>query len=153
MVTTKDDFAKEKRPINACIEPMLWPMPNLDIAMICLVGATTYFALDWTEGYWQLPLHADSQTYFSFMTLFGVYTPTRVLMGQTDADAYCQSVVHQMFGELMFRGLLAWLDDLLGAAKTVAKLFDLLDQVLNICGQFGLKLNPKKCHFFLREAV
>ncbi|KAF0704574.1 hypothetical protein As57867_007294, partial [Aphanomyces stellatus] len=90
--------------------------------------------------------------FFSFMTPFGVYTPTRVLMGQTDALAYCQSVVHQMFGDLLFRGLLAWLGDLLGSANTVAELFQLLDQVLTTCGKLGLMLNPKKCDFFLKEA-
>ncbi|KAH9114827.1 hypothetical protein LEN26_013016 [Aphanomyces euteiches] len=142
----------DSRPINACTEPMPWPMPNLDSAMACLVGTKAYFTLDWTKGYWQLPLHADSQEFFSFMTPFGVYTPTRVLMGQTDAVAYCQSVVHQIFGELLFRGLLAWLDDLLGSAKSVASLFDLLDQVLATCAEFGLKLSPKKCHFYLAEA-
>ncbi|KAH9141744.1 hypothetical protein AeRB84_014109, partial [Aphanomyces euteiches] len=81
----------DSRPINQCTEPMQWPMPNLDSAMACLVGTKAYFTLDWTKGYWQLPLHADSQEFFSFMTPFGVYTPTRVLMGQTDAVAYCQS--------------------------------------------------------------
>ncbi|KAH9141743.1 hypothetical protein AeRB84_014110 [Aphanomyces euteiches] len=71
----------DSRPINACTEPMPWPMPNLDSAVACLVGTKAYFTLDWTKGYWQLPLHADSQEFFSFMTPFGVYTPTRVLMG------------------------------------------------------------------------
>ncbi|KAF0775598.1 hypothetical protein AaE_000702 [Aphanomyces astaci] len=142
----------DSRPINACTEPMHSLMPNLDSVMVCLVGKKVYFTLDWTKGYWQLPLHADSQMYFSFMTPFGVYTLTRVLMGQTDAVAYCQSVVHQMFGELLFRGLLAWFDYLLGSAKTTDELLDLLEQVLTICAQFGLKLSPKKCHFFLREA-
>ena len=142
----------DSRPINDCTEPMPWPMPNLDSAMACLVGTKAYFTLDWTKGYWQLPLHADSQEFFSFMTPFGVYSPTRVLMGQTDAVAYCQSVVHQMFGELLFRGLLAWLDDLLGSAMSVASLFDLLDQVLTTCAEFGLKLSPRKCHFYLAEA-
>ncbi|KAH9136416.1 hypothetical protein AeRB84_018405, partial [Aphanomyces euteiches] len=142
----------DSRPINACTEPMAWPMPNLDSAMACLVGMKAYFTLHWTKGYWQLPLHADSQEFFSFMTPFGVYTPTRVLMGQTDAVAYCQSVVHQMFGELLFRGLHAWLDDLLGSAKSVASLFDLLDQVLATSAECGLKVSPNKCHFYLAEA-
>ncbi|KAH9185714.1 hypothetical protein AeNC1_012312 [Aphanomyces euteiches] len=84
----------DNRPINACTEPMPWPMPNLDSTMTILVGTAVYFTLDWTKGYWQLPLHPDSQMYYSFMTPWGVYTPTRVLMGQTDAVAYCQSVVH-----------------------------------------------------------
>jgi hypothetical protein len=72
--------------------------------------------------------------------------------GQTDAVAYCMSVVTKLFGDLLFRGLLAWIDDFLGAAKTVDELFDLLDKVLSICAEFGVKLNPNKCKFFLREA-
>jgi hypothetical protein len=52
----------------------------------------------------------------------------------------------------LFRGLLAWIDDFLGAAKTVDELFDLLNKVLSICAEFGLKINPNKCNFFLREA-
>ncbi|KAH9135325.1 hypothetical protein AeRB84_019220, partial [Aphanomyces euteiches] len=107
-------------------------------AMACLVGTKAYFTLDWTKGYWQLPLHADLQEFFSFMTPFGVYMPTRVLMGQTDAVAYCQSVVHQMFGELLFRGLLAWLDDLLGFANYVCRV---RPQAMS-----------QKCHFYLAEA-
>jgi hypothetical protein len=36
----------DSRLINACIEPMPWPMPNLDAAMVTLVGTTVYFTLD-----------------------------------------------------------------------------------------------------------
>ena len=80
----------DSRRINSCTEPMPWPMPNLDAAMVTLVGTTVYFTLDWTKGYWQLdwtkgywqlPLHPESQVYYSFMTPFGVYAPTRGLMG------------------------------------------------------------------------
>ena len=106
-------------------------MPNLDAAMVVLVGTKSYFSMNWTKGYWQLPLHPDSQVLYSFMTPWGVYTPTRVL-SQTDAVAFCRSAAHQMSGELLFRGLLAWLDDLLGAATTSEELLDLLGQVLEI---------------------
>ncbi|KAH9100355.1 hypothetical protein LEN26_015930 [Aphanomyces euteiches] len=135
----------DSRLINACTEPMPWPMPNLDSAMTILVGTTVYSTLDWTKGYWQLLPHPDSQMCYSYMTPWGVYTPTRVLMGQTDAVAYCQFVVHELFGDLLFLRLLAWLDDLLSAAATPGELFDLLQEVLEICSDYGLKLNPKKC--------
>ncbi|KAH9147037.1 hypothetical protein AeNC1_019450, partial [Aphanomyces euteiches] len=115
----------DSRPINACTEPMPWPMPNLDAAH----RACWFFTLDWFKGYWQLALHEDSQMYYS-MTPFGVYTPTRVLMGQTDAVAFCQSAVDFMFADLLFKGLLVWLDDMLGYAETTDDLFDLLEQVL-----------------------
>ncbi|ETV74095.1 hypothetical protein H257_11397 [Aphanomyces astaci] len=53
-----------------------------------LFCARVFFSLDWFKGYWQLALHEDSQMYYSFMTPFGVYTPTRVLIGQTDAVVF-----------------------------------------------------------------
>ncbi|KAF0702297.1 hypothetical protein AaE_016019, partial [Aphanomyces astaci] len=104
---------------------------ELDAAQTVLVGARAFFTLDWFKGYWQL-------------------TPTRVLMGQTDAVPFCQSAMDFMFADLLFKGLLAWLDDMLGYAETPE---DLLDQVLTICSSFGLKLNPKKCDLFLTKAV
>ncbi|KAF0775882.1 hypothetical protein AaE_000419 [Aphanomyces astaci] len=68
----------------------------------CLVGTRAFFTLDWFKGYRQLALHEDSQMFYSFMTPFGVYTPTRVLMGQTDAVAFCQSAVDFMFADLLY---------------------------------------------------
>ncbi|ETW00622.1 hypothetical protein H310_07193 [Aphanomyces invadans] len=85
------------------------------------------------RGYWQLPLHPSCQMWYSFMTSFGGYTPTRILMCQTDAVAFCQTVVNQMFGELLYAGVLGWLGDLLGYADSVDKLIVLLDKVPAIC--------------------
>ncbi|OQR83686.1 hypothetical protein ACHHYP_14408 [Achlya hypogyna] len=141
----------DSRPINACTEPMPWPMPNLDAAMATLAGTRVYFSLDWLKGYWQLALHPSCQEYFSFMTPFGVYTPTRVLMGQSDAVAYCQFVENELFGDLLLHGLLAWLDDLLGYAADTASLFSILESVLSICAKSGLKLHAKKCRFFQKS--
>lgn len=138
----------DSRPINACTEPMPWPMPNLDAALATLAGTRVYFSLDWLKGYWQLALHPSCQELFSFMTPFGVYTPTRVLMGQSDAVAYCQYVENELFGELLMNGLLAWLDDLLGYATDAPALFGILEAVLEICARSGLKLHPKKCRFY-----
>jgi hypothetical protein len=44
------------------------------------------------------------------------------------------------------------LDDLLGFAKSPAKLLGVLKAVLALCEQYGLKLHPAKCCFFTKEA-
>ncbi|KAH9178489.1 hypothetical protein AeNC1_017417 [Aphanomyces euteiches] len=124
----------DSRPINACTEPMPWPMPNLDSAMACLVGTKAYFTLDWTKGYWQLSLHAGSQEFFSFMTPFGVYTPTRVLMGQTEAVAYCQSVVHRMLRQVCV--------ELIRSTRSSSSY---------LC-RVRPEAKSQKCHFYLAEA-
>ncbi|KAH9184507.1 hypothetical protein AeNC1_013517, partial [Aphanomyces euteiches] len=117
----------------------------------CVHGANAvYFTLDWMKGYW---LHPESEEYYSFMTPLGIITPTRVLMGQSHAVAYCQGVVDELFGEMIMHGLLGWLDDLLGYARTASDLMDLLKRVLAICQAYGLKLHPKKCAFYTTKTI
>jgi hypothetical protein len=74
-------------------------------------------------------------------------------MGATDAVAYCQSVVDEIFGkQIDSRELLAWLDDLLGYAKTQDDLLGNLKRVLAACKQYGMKLHAGKCTFFTEIA-
>ncbi|GMF28513.1 unnamed protein product [Phytophthora fragariaefolia] len=132
---------------------MQWPMPQLDAVITHVAGAKVFFIFDWFRGYWQLPLHPDSQEIFTFMTHRGMYTPTRVPMGAKDAVAYCQSVVELIFGDLLYSGVLVWLDDILGYAESEEELMELLEKVLQRCAKFGVKLNPAKCQFFVKEVT
>ncbi|EGZ25707.1 hypothetical protein PHYSODRAFT_435333, partial [Phytophthora sojae] len=70
--------------------------------------------LDFFKGYWQFLLDESCQEFFSFLTDAGIYTPTRVMMGGTDSVAYCQSTVQEMFKDLLYNGVLIWLEDILG---------------------------------------
>ncbi|OWZ18122.1 hypothetical protein PHMEG_0007837 [Phytophthora megakarya] len=67
-----------------------------------------------------------------FLTDMGIFTPIRVLMGGSDSMAYCQATVQEMFEEFLYNGLLSWLDDLLGYAKSEEGLLKLLRGVLKI---------------------
>ena len=89
---------------------------------------------------------------FSFLTDMGVYTSERVMQGASDSVAYCQSTVQEMFKDVLYKGMLAWLDDLLGYAKDTQGLFIVLEKVFTICREKGLKLNPLKCSFWEQEA-
>ncbi|GMF41276.1 unnamed protein product [Phytophthora fragariaefolia] len=113
--------------------------------------AKVFFIYDWFRGYWQLPLHPDSQEIFTFMTHRGMYTPTRVPMGVKDAVAYCQSVVELIFADRLYRGVLVWLDAILGYTESTEVHMVLLEEVLQRCAKFGLKLNPAKYQFFVKE--
>jgi hypothetical protein len=110
-----------------------------------------FFILDFFKGYWQLPLHPSCQEMFSFLTDLGVYTPTRVLLGGSDSVAYCQAAVQVIFQDLLYRGLLTWVDDLLGYVEDEGKLLSLLEVVLETCQKTGLKPNPSKCDFFKKS--
>ncbi|GMF34348.1 unnamed protein product [Phytophthora lilii] len=128
-------------------------MPILETVFEQLRGSTCYFSLDFFKGFWQFAIAVLCQEIYSILTEEGVITPTRVLMGGTNSVAYVQSTVQQMFDELFNNGLVIWIDDLLGYTDSDEGLLELLKNVLTICQTKGLKLNPKKCKFYLREAL
>jgi len=113
----KSRMTVDVRMVNDRTDRLVWPMPMMETITEHLRGAKVFFTLDFFKGYWQLPLAKESQELFSFITDTGVYTPTRVLMGGSDSVAYCQATVQEMFAELLYKGLLVWLDDLLGYVK------------------------------------
>jgi hypothetical protein len=56
-------------------------------------GSEVFATLDFCQGYWQIPLHKDSQDYQHFITPDEVYTQTRVLHGTRNATQNLQCVL------------------------------------------------------------
>ncbi|KAE9353981.1 hypothetical protein PR003_g3583 [Phytophthora rubi] len=107
--------------VNDKTDAMPWPMPELEI----IIGVV-----------------------FTFIKHRGMYTPTRVPMGAKDSVAYCQAVVEEIFGDLIGNVIYCWLDDIHGYTKDAESLMVQLDQVLERCEKYGLKLHAKKCRFY-----
>ena len=141
-------FTTDLRPVNKVTITFAWPMPDLESATAELAGKKCFATIDLCQGYWQLPLAEDSQECQSFITPDGVYTPTRVMHGQRNAVAYCQSSVQQICSDIL-ESLLQWLDDLLFHAKDAGELLDALEKFFAICKRYNLKLHAKKCKLFL----
>lgn len=80
----------------------------------------------------------------------GVYTPSRILQGSTDAGNHFQSVTSCIFAEI--NKILQWLDDFLLHAKDEQELLKNLERFLYLCDKFGLKINAKKFQLFLKSA-
>ncbi|OWZ11930.1 LOW QUALITY PROTEIN: hypothetical protein PHMEG_00014979 [Phytophthora megakarya] len=60
----------------------------------------------------------------------------------------------ELYTIMTHRGqILAWLDDILGYARSPGTLLVVLRKVLELCETFGLKLHLLKCCFFTREAT
>jgi hypothetical protein len=57
---------------NASKKPTAWPMPNLQDKLHDLHVSEEFATLDFCQGYWEIPLHKDSQNYQSFITPDGV---------------------------------------------------------------------------------
>jgi len=137
------------RAVNEVTEPRSWPMPHQEAEMADLEGASCFFGLDGFKQYWQEDLAPNSREMLSIVTPAGIYTPTRVLMGATDAVAYTQEGMERVMAPLLNNGAKVWLDDVLGYARNEKELLDRLRMALGRCQEYGLKLHPSKCDFFL----
>ena len=65
-------------------------MLNLEQELTKLTGASYFPTFDLSSGYWQLELDPASQELQSFITPDGIYSPTRVLHGTTNAVTHLQ---------------------------------------------------------------
>ncbi|GMF33425.1 unnamed protein product [Phytophthora fragariaefolia] len=117
------------RPTNALTEPIAGVMPNIEVALEHCRGMMFYAMLDFLKAFWQLPLHESCREYLSYMTDRGIFTPTRVPQGSTDAALHFQSTV-----QMALEGLV-----------------DAIHAVLQKLDEFGFILNRIKCSLFMTE--
>ena len=144
-------FTVDLRGPNSETIPIASTMPDLEGMIAGTAGSKVFAKLDMIHAYWQLPLHPNSQECMSIQTPLGVFTPTRVLHGSTDAGNHFQSATAQVFMELQ-EILAQWQDDFLINAAGEKRLLKLIQRFLELCARFGLKLHARKVDFFLKEA-
>ncbi|KAE9259306.1 hypothetical protein PF008_g33400 [Phytophthora fragariae] len=58
------------------------------------------------------------------MTDKGIFTPTPVPQGSTDAALHFQSTVEMVLGDLVNKSVIVWIDDLLVFADTAEELLE-----------------------------
>jgi Reverse transcriptase (RNA-dependent DNA polymerase)/RNase H-like domain found in reverse transcriptase len=122
-------------------------MPNIQDELHDFHGSQVFATLDFCQGYWQIPLHKDSQDCQSFITPDGVYTSTRVLHGTRIATQHLQSVLVVMMDDIK-SNIKVWLDDCLLHTKKDDDLLATLNFFFKKCQEHGLKLHASKCVLF-----
>jgi Reverse transcriptase (RNA-dependent DNA polymerase) len=152
-VNFEEDFrlVVNYKRVNAICEAIYWPMPTFEEIQRHLHGAKYFITLDAKNGYWQIGLNEESRELFSFATHRTVLTPYKMMQGSTDAVMYFTYLMMTTFKDLLYRGLIPWIDDLLLYSDTIDGLFDLLEKVLDISRDVGLKFSPKKLKLFAQE--
>jgi Reverse transcriptase (RNA-dependent DNA polymerase) len=119
-----------------------------------VVGSTSFDIFDFSNGYFQLPLHPDSQEFQSFICPDDViFSPTRVIQGNVNATGHFQSV----FDNLLVRTaldskLLRWLDEFLAHSDAESAHLVLLNDFF-LCAKHGLKLHARKCVLFYENCT
>ncbi|GMF52091.1 unnamed protein product [Phytophthora fragariaefolia] len=143
---TQDKFRLtiDYRPVNSVTVPIAGTMPSAAIQADAFQGKKVFARFDFTQGFWQLPLHEDSREIFSFVMTDGVYTPTRVPQGAMDSALLFQSQVKAKLAPLISHSALVWVDDVILFAPTIAEFLQTLRTFLEIVSAANFKLNRTK---------
>jgi hypothetical protein len=139
------------RAVNACTVPMKFPLPRLETFMERVAGKKFWGSLDLFGGFWQVPLHEDSQRYFSILTDAGIWTPTRLIQGSRNAAGPFQAVVSEALGDALNSACIQYQDDVMVLAVTEDEFVDNWITVLERLDAVGLKVSAKKTQFYSKE--
>ena len=142
-------FAIDYRKVNAVSEKTSFPLPRLDDVWDAIGEAkATYFTvLDMASGFWQLPLHPETKHKSSFITQQGQYQWNMMPFGLSNDTSTFQMTMSKVFGDLIFKSILIYVDDLIVYSSSFEQHLKDLEQVFNRLRQHNLALKPSQCHF------
>ncbi|OWZ09301.1 hypothetical protein PHMEG_00018016, partial [Phytophthora megakarya] len=154
-VGSADSFliTNDNRPVNKLTVPIAGVMPNLDVALDQVSGSYGFAKFDLMKGFWQMPLHPDSQELMSFMTEDSVFTPLRVPQGAMDSSVHFRNQLQDVFREVLGRHCLIWIDDIILYAASAMEFITTLRRFFELIQEYGLKPNVNKSVIFCKEVA
>ncbi|XP_062698553.1 uncharacterized protein K02A2.6-like isoform X1 [Aedes albopictus] len=138
-----------KVSLNKVIIPDTYPLPLAQDIFASLAGCKVFCSLDLTGAYTQLELTERSKKFVVINTVKGLYTFNRLPQGASSSAALFQQVMDQVLEGL--DGVCCYLDDVLIAGKTFKECYDKLVQVLERLANANVRVNFKKCKFFVES--
>ncbi|MDR3427814.1 reverse transcriptase domain-containing protein [Silvimonas sp.] len=141
-------LAVDMREVNQYAYEGAFPLPHPDSFAPLLAGQRYFGKLDLLGGYWQMPLHEDSQKYFSIQTDAGVWTSRRLIQGFRNATGPFQAIMVGVLGDLVNTACFVFLDDILVFGKTEREFVDNWRKVLTALTKARLKIAARKTVLF-----
>lgn len=126
-----------------------YPLPPIQELIHNIRNSKFFVTLDLRSGYWQISMDEKSKLYTAFRTPRGLKQFKVMPFGLKNAPATFQRMMNEMLGDLYWKGVLVYLDDILIHGRTVEEVFTQLKEVFNRFRQANLILQLKKCNFFL----
>ena len=151
-------FAKKKngklrmcidyRALNSQTIQNRYALPRIDELFDRLHGAKVFSKLDLTSGYYQIAVKPKDRYKTAFRTRYGHYEFNVMSFGLTNAPATFQTLMNDIFRDLLDVCVIVYLDDILVYSKNKEEHEQYLRQVLQRLkdNQFYARLS--KCTFF-----
>jgi len=135
------------RKLNAITIDDKQPIPRISDVIDNLLNAKVFTTLDISCGFWHIPMNETDIEKTAFVTNDGHYEWLTMPFGLKNAPATFQRTIQQILGPLLWKGCMNYLDDIVVYSTNEAEHLNLLDNVLTILHDSGIKLKYKKCTF------
>ena len=150
----KSRFCIDLRELNDCTESLGWPVPNIG-QMLRRVGShkPKFFSkVDFTQGYFQVPLAEASKRYSAFITFMGIYEWNRLPMGLKSAASYFQqTIATRVLAGMIHVNCELYIDDALTWGETEDELIANMRMLFLRFRKYRVMLNPHKAVLGVRQ--
>jgi hypothetical protein len=140
-------FCVDYRALNAVTETNRTALPLIKDMLGRLKGAMIFSKLDLKSAFNLVRIREGDEHLTAFRTKYGHYQYNVVPFGFKNAPGAFQSFMNRIFADVLDRGVLAYIDDVLIYAETQAEHDRLLELVLSRLEANSLAVNRAKCVF------
>jgi transposase InsO family protein len=136
------------RALNSQTIQNRYALPRIDELFDRLYGAKIYSKIDLTSGYYQIAIDPKDRPKTAFRTRYGHYEFNVMPFGLTNAPATFQTLMNDIFRDLLDVCVIVYLDDILIYSKNKEEHEQQLRQVLQRLKDHQLFAKLSKCTFF-----
>jgi len=137
------------RALNKITIKNRYPLPRIDELLERLEGATVFSKLDLTSGYNQIRIEETSIAKTAFRTRYGHLEYLVLPFGLTNAPATFMTLMNSVFGSLLDKCVLIYIDDILIFSRTREQHLKDLRVVLEMLRTHQLYAKLSKCEFMV----
>ena len=135
------------RNLNKACPKDEFPLPNIDLLVNSAARNSIFSFMDGYSGYNQIRMATKDAKKTAFRTPIGNFYYTVIPFGLKNATATYQRTMTAIFYDMMHKEMEDYVDDIMVKSKTLARHFQVLEQVFERCRKYKLRMNPVKCAF------
>ncbi|KAK3510964.1 hypothetical protein QTP70_027799, partial [Hemibagrus guttatus] len=136
------------RDLNAVTVRYPYPLPLVSAALEQLRGVRVFTKLDLRSAYNLVRIREGDEWKTTFHTTHGHYEYCVMPFGLTNAPAVFQALINEVFRDLLGRGVIAYIDDILVYSTSMEEHVRQVREVLARLQQHHLYIKLEKCEFY-----
>lgn len=139
------------RALNDITVKSKYPLPRMDELFDKLQGARYFSKLDLRTGFHQIRLALEDAHKTAFRTSKGLFEYLVLPMGLCNAPGTFMQLMNDVFSDLIGRGVLVFLDDIVIYTRTLEEHTELLHKVMKRLREHKLYAKQSKCSLYQTE--